>query len=113
MDNKQILLLLASLLGISLLFLLSLILQPKLIKISDVSDLSINNQVKLQGQLSNFRILNKATNFSSFILKDRTGNITIICNCQNLTGKLEVQGKIQEYKDKLQVQADKITKISQ
>lgn len=112
MNNNQLLLLLLSLLGISFLFFLSLVLQPKLIKISEISDLTINKNVKIQGQASSFRILDKATNFSSFLLEDSTGNITITCNCYNLTGKLEVIGKIQEYNNKLQVQADKITKLS-
>jgi DNA/RNA endonuclease YhcR with UshA esterase domain len=112
MDNKQLLLLLFSLLGISLLFLLSFILQPTSIKINQIDDTFINKIVKLQGYASSFRLLDKSTNFSSFLLKDSTGNITIICNCVNFTGKLEVQGKVQEYNNKLQVQANKIIKLN-
>ncbi len=98
-----------SLLGIFLLLLLSNIIEPKLIQISDISEENIDQRVKISGTIT--RIQDKEI-FYILTIKDNSSQIDILCNC-NLTNikDIEVTGKVQEYKKNLQLSAEKIRAI--
>ncbi len=67
----------------------------------------LNQKVKVQGTI--FRIEDKET-FKILSIKDETGRIDVICECGNLTYQdIEVEGTIKDYREYLQIQADKIT----
>ena len=97
-----------SLIGIFLLLFLSYSLSPDLIDIEKIDNKSINKQVKIQGKIINIK---DKQSFKILQIQDNTGKINILCNCkdnikQNQT--LIIVGKIQEYKEVLQISADKI-----
>lgn len=99
-----------SLIGILLLLFLSETLTPKQINIGDINNKLLNQKTKVQGQIFNIRTFEES-NFQIISIKDNTGKIDItldnpinITNSQNIT----VIGKITEYKEFLQIQADKM-----
>ena len=101
-----------SLLGIFLLLFLSNILEPKLINIDGINNQLLNQKIQVQGQIFNIRTF-EDSNFQIISIKDKTGKIDItldhiinITSNQNIT----VIGKVQEYKEFLQIQAEKIIK---
>jgi len=108
MQNQLKILLPVSILGISLLLLLSNILEPKLIAINKINENMLDQNVKIEGTIE--KVQNKGS-FEIFSLKDSTKSIDVLCEC-NLTLKnnLTVIGKVQEYKNNLQIQAEKIIK---
>lgn len=102
-----------TLLGILLLLFIST-LEPKPSNISDITQKQLNKKVKIQGTIFNIRFYNQS-NFQVISVRDQTGKVDItsnkilnLKNNQNIT----VIGKIKEYKQFLQVQAEKITFIS-
>lgn len=110
MENLFKISLILSLTGIFLLLLLSSILEPKLTKIQDINDKLIDKKVKIQGQIFNIKNY-EDSNFQVISIKDETGKIDVttdkilnLTNNQNIT----VIGAISEYKNSLQIQADKI-----
>ena len=68
----------------------------------------MEKQVKIAGQVSSKQTYKN--NFTSFKIKDSSGEINVICSCQNIqiNQSIETIGKVQEYKNNLQIQADKI-----
>ncbi len=99
-----------SLLGILLLLFLSEFLSPNITNISDINNKLLNQKTQVQGQIFNIRTF-EDSNFQIISIKDSTGKIDIIlnnptnlANNQNIT----VIGKITEYNQTLQIQADKI-----
>ncbi len=99
-----------SLIGILLLLFLSETLAPKLINIEDINNKLLNKKTKVQGQIFNIRTF-EDSDFQIISIKDSTGKIDItldnptnLANNQNIT----VIGTIKEYKQYLQIQADKI-----
>ncbi len=104
--------LILSLAGIFFLLLLSNFSEPKLISIGEINDLLINKKVKVQGEVFNIKSY-KNSNFQILSIKDETGKIDITLNrILNLTKNQEiiVIGKVSEYEQNLQVQADRIIK---
>ncbi len=102
-----------SLLGIFLLLLLSNILEPKLTKISEINSEKLNQKTKIRGTI--IKIDYKRT-FQILSVKDSTGKIEVLVNSNNIfqfqkNQKITVIGKIQDYKEKLQISADKINSI--
>lgn len=106
--------LIISITGIFFLLLLSLFLPPKQYKISEINNELLGKQIKIQGKIISQKILDKKTSFTLLKIKDKTATIEAVCNCkQNLTNQyVQVQGKIQEYNQKLQVQAEKIENVN-
>lgn len=98
---------LTAVLGISLLLFLSNSLEPRLVKISDINDNLLEQHVKIQGNVTSFKTYG---NFVVFSLEDESGNIPVIVyNLEgNLTGRVEIIGKVKEYKGKLEIEANKI-----
>ena len=99
-----------SIFGIFLLLLLSNIIEPELVPISKISDSMLNKKVKIQGEI--FKIQDKQS-FKILSIEDNTGKIDVLCNCKNESQiknnqKIIVAGKVQAYRDYLQISADKI-----
>ncbi len=111
MENLLKICLAISIIGIFLLLLLSNVLSPKAITLGEINDKMLNQKVKVHGEI--FRIEDKGT-FKILSIKDETGKIDVTCECGNLTYQnIEVEGTIKEYREYLQIQADKITIISE
>jgi len=96
-----------ALLGILSLLLIINTLEPKITEIKDLSNKHLNKQVRIQGITSNIKI--HENNFTTFTLNNK-GQIQIICNCPNILNNhnLEILGKVTKYKNRLQIEADKI-----
>ena len=93
--------LLISILGILILFLISNLIQPE--QISNYKELKINQLVKTQGKILDIK------NYDEFSIIKLDNNLIITCNCnfkKNQT--IQVIGKVVEYKNQLQIQAEKI-----
>jgi len=101
--------LIISITGIILLLFLADALEPKLIKIEKINDKILNKKVKIQGTIS--QIQDKET-FQILSIKDETKTIDVLCDCKNIENNQEVIviGSVKEYKQTLQIQADKILK---
>ncbi|OGJ22083.1 hypothetical protein A3K73_06565 [Candidatus Pacearchaeota archaeon RBG_13_36_9] len=109
MENILKICLAISIIGIFLLLFLANTLPPKAVNLGEINDKMLNQKVKVHGTI--FRIEDKET-FKILSIKDETGKIDIICECGNLTYQdIEVEGTIKEYREYLQIQADKITAI--
>jgi len=99
-----------SLIGVFLLLILSNILEPRLISIEKINDRFIDKKVKVQGEIFNIKTY-KDSDFQVTSIKDKTGKIDIttdkILNLKN-NQTIIVIGKVTQYKQYLQIQADKI-----
>lgn len=110
MKNPVYLYLIISIIGISLLLLLVNLLEPKLTNIQDINEDLLDKKVKISGQIT--KIEDKET-FKILTIKDETGTIEVLCNCKEIEQDLlvEVTGKVTQYQNTLQIQADKIMRI--
>ncbi len=108
--NLKTISLITSIIGIFMLLLFLNIQDPKPIKISSINEKQINKHVTIQGQL--IRAYTLKGDFTALIIKDNTGSIEIVCNCPDLKNQtnqnMSITGKISEYNNQLQIQADKI-----
>ena len=102
--------LIISIIGILLLLTLVNFLPPKQLSIIDINNKLISKQVIISGQITSTKIFEQS-NFQLINLKDKTGSITITLNSianfstdKNIT----VIGRVTEYNNTLQIQADKI-----
>lgn len=92
---------LISVLGIFFLLLISNIIQPK--PITNYSELKLNNYVKTSGKIIS---INQIEDFAIIKLSN---NITLTCNCKLKANQtIQVTGKVTEYKNQLQIQADRL-----
>ena len=97
-----------SLLGIPFLLLLSNVLEPKEITISEINGKMLNQKIKISGEI--LKIENKET-FSLLSIKDETGEIKALCECNLSTNqRVSITGKVTEYKNSLQINVEKIIK---
>ena len=95
------------LVGLIALFFLSSSLEPKSIKISDISSKMMDNYVKISGTITKIKQFDTLT---SLTISDDTDNITVICPKTNISKDsfVEVIGKVKEYKGILEIEAEKI-----
>ena len=100
---------LISVIGIMLLLILSNLVEPKLIKISDIDKHYLNQKIKTKVivkkliQYNNFMILTIKDNEKEiFVFVDKIIDI-------NKDSNIIVIGRVTEYKDKLQIRAEKIS----
>jgi DNA/RNA endonuclease YhcR with UshA esterase domain len=112
MDQKQLLKisLAITLIGIINLLIISNIQKAPLTNISEINTNQLNKNLKIQGTIFNIKSFNQ-TNFQIISIRDSTGKIDItsnqildIKNNHNIT----VIGKVVDYKQYLQIQANKI-----
>ena len=77
--------------------------------IEKISKDDLNKIVKVSGISSDIKIYEN--NFTTFNLKSQ-GEITVICNCPDIQEKqkLTIIGRVSQYKNTLQIQADNIEK---
>ena len=102
--------LIVSLIGIFLLLLLLKTLEPRLISIEKINGELINKNVKIQGEIFNIKLY-EDSNFQVIAIKDNTGKIEVTINkILNFTNNqnITIIGKVQEYNENLQINADKI-----
>jgi len=98
-----------SILGIFILLLLSNLLEPKLIKISEISIKDLDKNVKIEGKIKNIRNYEQ---FTILTISDTTDKIDILINknkfntVKNQT--LTIIGTVNLYKDILQIKVVKI-----
>ena len=99
-----------SIIGIFLLLVLSNILEPSLKQIKDITTNDINKKIKVHGSIINIKSY-KETNFQIILIKDSTGKIDITTNKLfdlEYNQNIIVIGIVKEYKNNLQIQAEKI-----
>tara|TARA_Y100000310_G_C20446394_1_gene698631 strand:+ start:46 stop:399 length:354 start_codon:yes stop_codon:yes gene_type:complete len=103
-----------SLIGILLLLFISATYQPKQITIDQINNNYLNKQVKIQAIVLNIRSF-EDSNFQILSVKDETGEIDITTNkIFDLTNNqtIIILGKVTQYEESLQIQANKILTIS-
>ncbi|MCS7134260.1 MAG: OB-fold nucleic acid binding domain-containing protein [Candidatus Pacearchaeota archaeon] len=98
--------------GLFILIILVNHLEPKRIEISKIDEKKLEEWVKVRGEVSEVRVVKTRTGeMVLFKLSDETASIYIIFNGKNFTEtRVEVIGKVIEYKGNLQIQAKKIKK---
>lgn len=95
---------LASISGILILFILINLLQAK--SITSYEDLRLGEYVKVGGKIISVK------SYSDFSVVKLDSNITITCNCKlKINDSIEVIGKIEEYDNIKQINAEKISLI--
>ncbi|MDP3027746.1 MAG: hypothetical protein Q8N63_08640 [Nanoarchaeota archaeon] len=110
MENLFKISLITSLTGIFVLLILSNILEPKLMNIEQINEKMLNRKVKVQGEIFNIKSY-EDSDFQIISIKDNTGKIDVTTDkILNMTNNQEiiVIGSVQEYKQYLQIRADKI-----
>ena len=112
MDNKtlSIISLTIAIIGILILLILSNTIKPESIKIKNLDDTYLNKKVEIQGKIQSIKTY-KESNFQIITINDSTGKIDItIDNPINITKNQTIIaiGKVTEYKNNLQIQAEKI-----
>jgi hypothetical protein len=99
---------LLSILGIFLIFIISIFIKPLKINGCDLEDIKENTYVEISGEI--IVKIDLTDTFKLYILKNDSCKIDVVCNC-NLDierKKVVVRGKVQEYEDKKQILADLI-----
>jgi len=102
--------LILSLLGIITLLILANITEPEQINIKDITIKNLNKKAKIQGEVVRIKSYEKS-NFQIIKLKDSSGEIEITTNkILDLKNNQEliIIGRITQYKNSLQIQAEKI-----
>lgn len=101
-----------SLMGIFILIILVNTQEPKqLTQISFIDDKHLNKEIKITGQI--ISIKEYQNEFKSILINDNSSEIPIICECRNinktlLKKQIEVIGKVTEFQNNLEIQANKI-----
>jgi RecJ-like exonuclease len=121
MKNKIILKvsLIVSLIGIFFIIFLANSLEPKIIKISDISEKNLDEYVKIQGQVRGITEIS-SENLESVvtlitITDEYESSMTIVLRKKSQIQKnqqLEVIGKVSEYENEIQIEASKIKILS-
>ena len=98
-----------ALLGILLLIILSQQIQPKVVDIKDVKNMSLYKQVAVIGEMIT---VSNYDEFQVILIQDDTGLIKVTSNSKEpinkTTDEILVIGKTDEYKGEIQIQANKI-----
>ena len=104
-----------AIIGTVLLLFLSQNLEPKAVKISDISEKNIDSFVKIQGKAIS---VNPGDDYLRLKVSDETDSITVLAwntfyseNNVSKNDVLEITGKVTEYKGVLEISAEKISKI--
>ena len=95
-----------SLIGVFLLLILSLTIQPEQITTKNINQ--SKGYVKLQGKIISQRSYDE---FSLLTLEDSYGKVQVSCfECKNFVNKsVIIEGRIEEYQGRKQIQAEKIS----
>jgi len=101
-----------SLLGIIILLILTNTLEPNLKSIGEITTKDLNKKTKVQGTIINIRSFEES-NFQIISIRDSTGKIDITTNkILELKNNqiIIVTGRVTDYKQDLQIEAEKIIK---
>jgi DNA/RNA endonuclease YhcR with UshA esterase domain len=101
-----------SIIGITLLLILSLTFSPKKINIKIINEDFLYKKVKVIGKITS---INNQKDFQIITIRDSTGSIQIFSKNKKIFQKdqtLLVMGKVQEYKNKLQINSEKIISMT-
>lgn len=98
--------LVTAIVGIIALILLSLNLEPKEMKISDINDKMIGQYVRVSGDVEKI----KHSSVTSFTIKDDSGDIYAFSyeNLNVTNGKYELIGKVNEYHGVLEIEVSEM-----
>jgi len=116
--NPKTLSLILSILGIFTIVILAQTLEPKLIKISDISKNMLDEYVKVHGQVQDIQKIQSQDYPNPIILiyvKDSNSSITIVWRQDiDLTPNqfIQIIGKVSDYKGVMQIEASKIKVLS-
>ena len=112
MDNKTLfkISLACSLMGILLIVYISDKIEAPLFNIEELTKEKIDQEIRIKGEIKNF---NDLPSLVLMEVEDKTGTITVMFfKEKNVTikkgQKIEVDGKLVEYEDKLEIEADSI-----
>lgn len=101
--------LILALIGIIALILLSNCIEPKTRSISEIDKSKLGEYVKISGEISNIR----QSSVTSFTIKDESSEIYGFSyeplDLKN--GEYEIIGKVNEYKDSLEIEVNKLRRI--
>lgn len=91
-----------SILGILVLFFISSFIQPQ--DVSNYNQLKAGRFVMVSGKVVSIR------SYNDFSIIRLDNNISLTCNCKfSVNDSIYVEGMVEEYKNELQIQANKIT----
>jgi len=100
--------LIISIISILILLIISNNLEPEKINIKDINIQNLNQKIQTTGTITSIKTYQ---NFQIINIKENNSSITILVNKEtNLTKnqKIEIMGKVLEYKNSLEIQAEKI-----
>lgn len=111
-NNQLKILLIVVCLGILTLLLISSLTSPKKTEISKISYDLLDRKVSIEGLVTNIAQIDSLTILT--LSDSYRNNINVICNCNNTKINMKnktvyIQGTVQEYKNTLQINADKIS----
>ncbi|MBR9690745.1 hypothetical protein GOV08_03610 [Candidatus Woesearchaeota archaeon] len=112
MDEKKLLKIsiIISIAGVVGLFIVSSLIHPKLISISDVDESHIGKIVAVKGEVTKIFI---SGNRTIIYIDDSLVSFTIFSKVEIEKGKkVEITGKVEEYQDNLQIIVDKLQIIN-
>ena len=106
--------LICSLTGILVLLLISESIEIKEYKIKDINRKLLNKDIKIKGTITR---ITETPGLLIFEVNDQTGTLTVIAFKEepiNITKdqKVEIEGKVQEYKNKLEIVTNQIISLS-
>ena len=109
MSRLQVIALVTAIIGIVAIILLSGMLEPKLIKISDIDSGMVGESVRVVGDISKI----KQTKITSFTIKNDSSDIYAFSYEKlNISqGNYEAIGKVNEYHGILEIEISKLRKI--
>lgn len=102
-----------SIIGILILLILANNTEPVNLKINQITNNYLDKKIQTQGKITSIRTY-KDSNFQITTINDSTGKIDITSEITSLTKNqtISVIGTIKEYKNNLQIQADKINLLN-
>lgn len=99
---------LCSIIGILILIIISKNIEPQKLNINQITKEHIGQPIQTEGTIFSIKT---AEEFTILEIKDKTGKIKVMA-FQNLTltknNKVLIEGTVKEYKDELEIEADKI-----
>ena len=105
----------ASLLGILILIIITNTIPTKLVSIKEINETMLGKKIAIQGTIFSINNYEKE-NFQTMIIKNQSGLIHVISNSKTPINKtldpLLIIGKVEQYNEKLQINADKIEILS-
>ncbi len=119
LKNPKTLSLILSIIGIFIIVVLAQILEPKLVKISDIDKKMLDEYAKVQGQVQDIQKIKSPDYPNPIVLidlkDDSNASITVVWRQDiNLTQNQAIQviGKVSEYQEETQIEASKIKVLS-